>query len=446
MFNNFLEIKKLKLSHLIILLLIVRLVFFLPLINDKEKVVNVNVDAKHYCELAYNLSLKKIYQSQYAIPKSLSFKKDIKEENFDTIRPPLFPLFLSLFYLIYPSPYWASFFYLLLSIILLIIAKNYLTEKTFIIFSLLFILSPQINFHSLLPMSDLLFGIFLFFTILFLKENKNTISLIFLSLLPYVKPVAILLPPFFALFYLIKKKIKLMFLYLLIPYLAILPWCFLTYKKTGLFTFSTIPYINLFSYYVPFAKGLKEKIGYQKAKEIMNEELKNLIGDNYSQKEFYEGIRKIAFKELKKAPLHFLISHSLFSLYTLISPISFKPLLIYLTGKEAKNPLKEEVFSYFLKKKFLTGLKIFLERLKILGIWGIFLLLYSTLFLFFILFNFIKSLKREKPILELLIILPLTFSTGIIAHDRFRILFEPLIYLFIARNLILKSLNQNYHH
>jgi hypothetical protein len=411
----------LKLNHLIILLIIVRLLFFLPLINNKEKLVNAITDAQEYCELAYNLSLKKGYE---------------REGNFDTKRPPLFPFFLSLFYLIYPSPYWASFFYLLLSIILLIVAKNYLTEKTFIIFSLLFILSPQINFYSLFPIADFLFGSFLFLTVLFLKEKKNTFSLFFLSLLPYIKPVALLLPPFFALFHLIKKKIKLMFLYLLIPYLAILPWCFLTYKKTGLFTFSTLPDINLFSYYVPFAKGLKEKIGYQKAKEIMNEELKNLIGDNYSPKEFYKGIRKIAFKELKKAPFHFFISHTLFSLNTLLSPISFKPLLIYLTGKELKKPIQQEVFSYFLKKKFLTGLKIFFaERLKFLGIPGIFLLLYSIFFLFFILFNFIKYLKKEKPLLELLIIFPLIFSTGVVAEARYRILFEPLIYLFLARHL-----------
>jgi hypothetical protein len=411
----------LKLNHLIILLIIVRLLFFLPLINNKEKLVNAITDAQEYCELAYNLSLKKGYE---------------REGNFDTKRPPLFPFFLSLFYLIYPSPYWASFFYLLLSIILLIVAKNYLTEKTFIIFSLLFILSPQINFYSLFPITDFLFGSFLFLTVLFLKEKKNIFSLLFLSLLPYIKPVALLLPPFFALFHLIKKKIKLMFLYLLIPYLAILPWCFLTYQKTGLFTFSTLPDINLFSYYVPFAKGLKEKIGYQKAKEIMNEELKNLIGDNYSLKEFYKGIRKIAFKELKKTPFHFFISHTLFSLNTLLSPISFKPLLIYLTGKELKKPIQQEVFSYFLKKKFLTGLKIlFAERLKFLGISGIFLLLYSIFFLFFILFNFIKYLKKEKPLLELLIIFPLIFSTGVVAEARYRILFEPLIYLFLARHL-----------
>ena len=418
----------LKLNHLIILLIVLRFFFFLPLISNKEKLVNAITDAKEYCELAYNLSLKKGYE---------------REGNFDTKRQPLFPFFLSLFYLISPSPYWASFFYLLLSIILLIIAKNYLTEKTFIIFSLLFILSPQINFYSLFPITDLLFGIFLFLAVLFLKENKNPISLLFLSLLPYIKPVALLLPPFFALFYLIKKKIKLMFLYLLIPYLAILPWCFLTYHKTGLFTFSTLPDINFFSYYVPFAKGLKEKIGYQKAKEIMNEELKNLIGDNYSQKEFYEGIRKITFKELKKAPFHFLISHTLFSFYTLISPISFKPLLIYLNGKELNKPIQQEVFSYFLKKRFLIGLKIFFEeRLKILGISGAFLILYSTLFLFFILFNFIKYFKKEKPILELLIIFPLIFSTGVVAEARFRILFEPLIYLFIARNLKFNSVSR----
>ncbi len=420
-----LKLVVLKLSHLIILLIIIRLLFFLPLISNQERVVNAITDGKEYCELAYNLLLKKGYQ---------------REGNFDTKRPPLFPFFLFLFYLLYPSPYWACFFYLLLSIILLIITKNYLTEKTFIIFSLLFILSPQMNFYSLFPITDFLFGLFLLLTVLFLKENKNTYSLLFLSLLPYIKPVAILLPPFFSFFHLIKKRIKLMFLSLLLPYLFLLPWCFLTYKKTGLFTFSTLPYINFFSYYVPFAKGLKEKIGYQKAKEIMNEELKNLIGDKYSQKEFYEGIRKIAFKELKKAPFHFFISHTIFSLNTIISPISFKPLLIYLTGKELKKPIQQEVFSYLLKKKFFTGLKIFFEeRLKILGISGFFLLLYSTLFLFLIIFNFIKYLKKEKPILELLIIFPLIFSTGVVAEARYRILFEPLIYLFIAKNLKFNS-------
>ncbi len=406
---------------LFFLLILIRFLFLLPLLN-KEKIILLAVsDGKEYYELAKNLAL---------------FFKYERESNFDTKRSPLFPFLLSLFYLLFPKAYIGFIFYLILSILLLLIIRKYLKREVFYLFALLIIFSPQLNFYSLFPITDLFFGIVLFLGYFFLKEKRDLISLIFFSLLPYIKPVGILLPPFLLIYHLIKRNLKKALLFFFIPYLFILPWSFLIYKKIKYFTFSTLPDINFFSYYLPVAKSLKEKISYEKAKELMNEELKETLKENYTQKEYFKAIRNISLKELKKAPFHFTSSHILFSFNTLFSPISFKPLLIYL-NKEIEKPIQQEIFASFLKGKISEGLKTFLkERLIKIGILGSFLLIYSFLFLLFLLIYFIRIIIRKKPLLELLIIFPLLFSTGVVAEARYRVLFEIIIYFLIAQFIV----------
>ncbi|MEO0086840.1 MAG: hypothetical protein ABIK90_02020 [candidate division WOR-3 bacterium] len=406
---------------LFFLLLLIRFLFLLPLLSNEKAILEAISDAKEYYELAQNLALSFNYE---------------REGNFDTKRPPFFPFLLSFFYLIIPKPYIGFIFYLILSIIFLLIIRKYCDKESFYLFALFFILSPQVNFYSLFPITDLFFGITLFLGYFFLKNNKNTISLILFSLLSYIKPVGLLLPPFLAIYFFIKRNLKKAFIFFIIPYLFTLPWSFLIYKKINYFTFSTLPYINFFSYYLPVAKSLKEEISYQKARELMNRDLKERLKDNYTKKEYWQAIRDISLKELKKAPLHLLSSHILFSFNTLISPISFKPLLIYL-NKEIEKPIQQEVFSSILKGKIIEGIKTFLfERLIKIGFFGIFLLIYSSIFLIFLLIYFIKIVIKDKPLLELLIILPLIFSTGVVAEARYRLLFEVLIYFLVAQFII----------
>lgn len=403
---------------LFFLLILIRFLFLIPLLNKEEKFLKAISDGKEYYELAKNLSL--------------SFKYE-REGNFDTKRTPLFPFLLSFFYLLFPKVYIGFIFYLILSILLLLIVRRYCKKEVFYFFALFFIFSPQINFYSLFPIADLFFGVILFFGYLFLKEKKDLISLIFFSLLPYIKPVGILLPPFLFLYHLIKKNLKKGLIFFFIPYLSILPWSFLIYKKINYFTFSTLPYINFFSYYLPVSKSLKERISYEKAKELMNEELKETLKENYTEKEYWQAIRNISLKEFKKAPYHFISSHILFSFNTLLSPISFKPLLIYL-NKEIEKPIQQEIFASFLKGKIIEGIKVFFKkRLIKIGIFGSFLLVYSFLFLIFLLIYFIRIIIKKRPLLELLIIFPLIFSTGVVAEARYRLLFEIIIYFLIAQ-------------
>ncbi|MCX7837402.1 MAG: hypothetical protein N2323_05540 [candidate division WOR-3 bacterium] len=404
---------------LILLLILIRFLFFIPLLSNENAILEAVSDGKEYYELAKNLALSFNYE---------------REGKFDTKRPPLFPFLLSLFYFIYPKPYIGFIFYLILSIIFLLLIKKYCPKEIFYPFAFLFILSPQINFYSLFPITDLLFGIFLFLAYLFFKNNKTSLSLIFFSSLPYIKPVGLLLPPFLAAYYFVKKSFKKALLFILIPYLSILPWSFLTYKKINLFTFSTLPYINFFSYYLPVAKSLKEKISYERAKELMNEDLEKNLKENYTEKDYWQTIKEISLKEFKKATFHFFISHFIFSFNTLISPISFKPLLIYL-NKKIERPIQQEIFASFLKGRVIESINIFLkERLFKIGLFGNFLLVYSFIFLLFILIQFVKIIRREKPLLELLIIFPLIFSTGVVGEARYRLLFEVIIYFLIVKS------------
>ncbi|MEO0133397.1 MAG: hypothetical protein ABIK72_01355, partial [candidate division WOR-3 bacterium] len=132
---------------LFFLLLLIRFLFLIPLLSNEKAILEAISDAKEYYELAQNLALSFNYE---------------REGNFDTKRPPFFPFLLSFFYLIIPKPYIGFIFYLILSIIFLLIIKKYCDKESFYLFALFFILSPQVNFYSLFPITDLFFGITLF--------------------------------------------------------------------------------------------------------------------------------------------------------------------------------------------------------------------------------------------------------------------------------------------
>jgi len=408
------------LKKFIFLLIFVRFFYAVEGFIDNDRLLDSVSDAKEYHQIALNISEGKGY---------------IRDGKFETMRPPFVPVVLSFFYLFKKTPLISFFINLFLSIFILIFASKNLEKKNFNLFSLLFILSPNLNLHSLFPTADFIFGFLIFFLYIFLKKEKILYGALILSLLPYVKPVALLLPPFVFLYFIFNKKIKEGLYLLLIPYLVASIWVFVIYKNTGYPGFSTVIPVNFYAYYLPFAKALREKVPFSIAREKMNEELLSDLPDKYTDSELYRCMIYVSFKELKRSFFYFLMSHSVFSLNTLISPISFKPLVFYITGKQIKTPVQQEIFRLLSKGKIIEGFKKFWkERVALLNLKGFFILFFSLLFNTYLLILFLYKLKKnfKKSYLFILILFPLIFSTGILGEARFRCMFEILMIYFIV--------------
>ncbi len=302
-------------------------------------------------------------------------------------------------------------------------------------------MSPNLNFHSLFPTVDFIFGFFLFFLYLFLKEDKVIYAVILLSTIPYLKPVGLSLPIFVAIYFLIKKELKKTFIYFFIPYFSALLWAFFIYLRAGFFGFSSVIPTNLLTYYVPFAKAIKEKITYSEARKKMSDILMKELKPDYREKDLYYQMIKTSLREIKKYPLIFFLTHTIFSLNTLISPISFKPFIYYITGKEIKTPIQQEVFRLILKGKILNGIrKFFKERLSLLNLKGLFILVFAVFYNILLLVLFLKKLLTSRDtLLLLLILIPLIFSTGVLGEARFRCMFEILLIYFISIKFSIKE-------
>lgn len=406
----------------IFLLLLIRFFYAIEGFIDERRLLDSVSDAREYHELALNISEGKGY---------------VRDGKFEIKRPPFFPLFLSFFYLFKKTPLISFFINIFLSIFILFFAFKKLKGKDFNLFSLFFIFSPNLNLHSLFPTADFIFGFFLFFLYIFLKEEKIPYAIFILSLICYIKPVSLLLPPFIFLYFIFNKKIRKAFYLLFIPYLFSLIWVFVIYKHTGYPGFSTIIPLNFYAYYLPFAKALRERVPFSVAREKMSEELLSNLPDKYTDSEFYRSMIYISFKELKHSFFYFLPSHLFFSLNTLISPVSFKPLVFYTTCKEIKTPLQQEIFRFFFSGKIKEGFKKFWEERVIpLNLKGFFILFFSIFFNTLLLILFLCKLKKnfKKSYLMLLILFPLVFSTGILGEARFRCMFEILMIYFVFSN------------
>ncbi|MEO0268484.1 MAG: hypothetical protein ABIN73_01930 [candidate division WOR-3 bacterium] len=419
-----LRIKKIILTYrftlflIIFFLLITRIFYILEGLNEPRRILESVSDAKEYHELALNLSEGKGFT---------------RNGKFETYRTPLFPFFLSIFYKLNKSPLTNFVINVILSIILLIFSYKKMKKKSFYLFSIFFILSPNLNFHSLLPTADFFFGFFLYFLYIFLKENRFLFSILILSLLPYIKPVALLLPLFLFMYFLIIREFKRAFFILIFPLAISFVWVLIVYKNLGFLGFSSVIPVNFFSYYVPFSVSLKDKISFSEAREKMSDELLKELGENFNEGDIYYGMIKISLKELKRTFPEFLISHFIFSFNTLFSPISLKPLIVYFSGKDILRGVQQEFFGLFLKGKILKGIeKIFKERIIFLGLKGIFILLFSIFFHILLLILFFKKLLKNfrDSFLLIFILFPLIFSTGILGDARLRVLFEVLLIYF----------------
>lgn len=417
-----LKIKRITLSYkfflIIFFLLMTRFLYVIEGLKDTRRILYSVSDAREYHELALNLSEGKGY---------------IRDGKFETYRPPFFPFFLSIFYKFNKSPLTNFVINIILSLILLFFAYKRMGVNNFYLFSIFLILSPNLNLNSLFPIADFFFGFFIFFLYIFLKGNFFLFSLLILSLLPYIKPVALLLPLFLFIYFSIKREIKKALFILILPFLISFIWVLIIYRNTGLFGFSSVIPVSFFTYYVPFSISLKDRISFKEARERMSESLLKEMGEDYKEGKMYYLMIKLSLKELKRIFPEFLISHFLFSFNTLFSPISLKALIVYMSGKDIGEGIQQEIFSLFLKGKFLKSFeKIFKERLIFLGLKGIFILLFSIFFHILLLFVFFKKLFRnfKESFLLIFILFPLIFSTGILGDARLRVLFEVLLIYF----------------
>ncbi|MEN3044275.1 MAG: hypothetical protein ABDH37_03535 [Candidatus Hydrothermales bacterium] len=343
------------------------------------------------------------------------------------------PFLLSLFYRFNSSPLINFYLNILFSILVLIYAKKKLSKKSFYFFSIFFIFSPNLNFNSLFPTADYLFGILVFFLYISIIERKLFFIILILSLLPYLKPVGLLLPFFISFYFLLRESIRYALFILILPSVISFFWIINIYIKTGYFGFSGIVPVNFFSYYVPFSVSVKDKISFEEARKKLSERLIKRLPSNYEVKDLYYGMLSLSFDELKRTLPFFLISHTILSFNTLFFPISFRPLIVYLNGREIEKPVQQEFLRLLFSGSFLEGFhKFFSERLILFGLKGLIILLFSLIFNTILLLLFIvKVLKSgENFFLIFLILFPLIFSTGVLGEARFRVLFEILLIYF----------------
>jgi len=437
--------KKERIKILIIIFaiaLIVRLAlfFYLYTVNgpDSFNPFLQGTDQAEYGRLAVNLS----ENSTFSLDKNEPFSPDPS-------RTPIFPLFLTIGYLIGGSFFIPTLLNILISVLtaiivfeiaLLISGSKKISISTAIIFSLL----PYGVYLSNLIMADtlfvFLFSLFVFFFLKIIKQKSIQFKIIilgavFLGLATLVRPITqffVLIPAVLLLFLPsidFKKKISASLMFLMIFVIVLSPWLTRNYLHFNEFFLSSIGRYHLYaSYFTPW-KAYREGISRDEAHARMLVYIKAKYGlSSLHGVETSTALANEAKKEILTHPL----SYGFFHLSTV--PIYFFNNDFLLVLREA---FKVELPNVYIAQKIFTGDFGGLAD-SIFGLNLFFILLFLVSYLFVALkFVFgvlggVFYLWRDKLVafFSLTTILYFPLIIGSEGHARFRLPVEVFLIIF----------------
>ena len=320
---------------LIIICITVRLFLFFLISPWNENVINNNILQPKSDEICYNNLAISILHGNFSL-----------YGRSEALRTPLYPAFISLFYLLFGKIIWivllAQIFVDTITCLFLFLSiKNLISSPIGFYSAFIFALNPFLIMRSVTLMSDTLF---IFFCVLFyyflvkvflLKSTKYIIlSAIFLGIATLVRPITIYLPLLVILFFLIvnRKKfnnaIKMALLFGLFFLLSISPWIIRNYIVFNEIFFSTSGSYNLLMLYVVPMEVERRKLPTTVVENLLKAEVdSSLIAKgldptklNNFQKDKY--FKEIAINYIKKTPFTLLkydllgITHTIIGLGT----------------------------------------------------------------------------------------------------------------------------------
>ncbi|MCK4352010.1 glycosyltransferase family 39 protein [candidate division WOR-3 bacterium] len=369
------------------------------------------------------------------------------------IRTPGYPLFIAFFYKIFgEKPHIVVLFQILFTSLLipLIYSFSFITKREKNLFSIFYALNLNIALHTSQLLTEGLFMILIFMTILSFLYYLNSPTLIrliqtslLLALGTFTKPIGLYFSLVIGLFLLIKKGLKNgvlpLFIFLLSFLIFLSPWYIRNYIRFDKFFFCGVASCNLTYYEAPSAIASGENISVDKARKRLYNEFDEEALDRCEIHELNKD-SKIALKYILKYPMPYAKLRMVGFLNTVLLPFSPRATLIYLTGKPFKElgvmkEVNQKVFILISHKKFKQGFLLFFkERVQKLPPSGIVVMGVAILYHFLLLFGVILSLrvptlKKEQKILFIISILYFTFIPGTVGHPRFRIPIEPCLIL-----------------
>lgn len=435
------------------LCLLSRLIFFLAVKPWNQEVrdnVILKEDALHYHQLATSM----ILYHQFA---------EKKDGPSDTLRTPLYPLFISLIYSIQnqPRPWIVLLIQIVMDaascVLLFFLITHVLNRMVAFYASLFYALDPFLILYSVTLLSEILF---IFLCILgtclmtigvsreFERGSGKWIagSAITFSFGTLVRPIAQFIPLVFSLFllyflrYRLKRALGLIFLFFLLFLLTLSPWMVRNLLRFNTLSLSTAGNYNLLILYTqPMEMERRGQPSDVVERSLLKEADQLMIRDGWdpqTMNDFQKGAywKRLALHYITKYPFSFL-KHYFFGIFHTMGNLATGPYADMLRLK--KSPVKFQIKGYH---NIGESIKAWVTQ-KTLGEIGIGMvialyLLVSYFLLVVGLIVFWRKFRHQKFLwLSFLLVIYFFFITGTAGLARFKLPAIPFYLPFVSLGL-----------
>lgn len=406
--------------------------------GEKETLPVYGSDSGGFVSLANNF----LQTGQFRHPDSLA----------ETFRTPGYPALLA----VWKEVFGSYTFFPVLQIILVYLTALMIYHLGYLLFrplvgvlaATLFVLDPNILFHSLVILSEIphVFLMVLGTYLLFLPRERFSIppecvSGILFGLAVLVKPVSLYVPAIFVLYLLVSRwKSKQVaqnnhrawrsaFVFFLVYVAVLMPWSIRNYHVSGVWGISSVSSFNLFFYTVPEFLSFKDHITPDEGRMRLSRELA-LPDAPLSDLKYAPALQKVALRYIAENPLQFagfyavktipfFFSSSLDNLFTVYNDVRRATIFHPSTANLTNFLLKGDVKSVLLD--FKAHPAIFAEQI-LLG----FLILFALLALI------LRKTQRAELILLFFVVAYFAAVTGPVAYARFRVPASPFLFILAA--------------
>ena len=420
---------RIKILILVVLALLLRITFALPVVIDPDRSVEPIPDARGYLLIAKNL----LNGHGFSMSESHPYEPDY-------LRTPLYPLFIATIRKIFgQNPCYVVIIQIIISAFTPLIFLRSLKiigfeENLSLIAAYLVAVSPLLSFLTALLLTETLFIALLFGS---LACKKPLVRGLIMGMVALVRPIAIFGPILLAPFHKLKELPKLVCGFVIV----ITPWVARNILTSGKAKLSTIDDVHLLFYHAaPVIAEAEGRDLYEVQDSLSN--LATKEAEDHGEP-LFAVYRRVAIRSILSRPHRYLKLLIIGSLANLI-PFPLGHWTSYVTGQGTeelgiRKALVEEIAITISRLQIYKAFRLLWDqRLRFLGLSGMIgLILLSSIELTFILLAIagIFILKKRRPIL-LLWILYFLLLPGPYGHPRLRAPVEPLILIFTTATIL----------
>ncbi|MEO0081474.1 MAG: glycosyltransferase family 39 protein [candidate division WOR-3 bacterium] len=455
-----------------------RLVFLsLPATSIETKAVAAIPDAAEYLTLAQNLVRHQTFSRSEQEP----YRPEV-------LRTPGYPLFLALFFVVFPKPLLPILAaQLILSLLLVLVTYRFCLEltgdnRTSLVAAYLVALSPNLAFVSTKVVTETLFTLMLAVTLILFNRHRTVsrvqgivASGVCCGLLALVRPIALYFPLLLAAVLFFDRSVRqyrhacscseqtgrpadvglprLLSPLLLLAgtALVVLPLFVRNARLTGRWVLSTTAEHNLVLYNAATVLALDQNVSLAEARELMKLEAEAPSFaplDTLNMARYWQRLTPVAWRHILRKPWLALRVQLLGFVSTLASPISLRPLAVHSGTDPGQEPnVAQRALTALARGQLVEAARlVWQSRLARLGWFGVttftaalifqlgvlilvLLLLVRHLFLHT---RFSFPLAHDTMLLLFLTILYFALPTGALGEARMRAPIEPVLAVLAA--------------